>query len=71
MQKLECCGGGGIHSSGGIILRRGNKILWSNMPRGAIYSGGYLLRDKLACIFSRPSFSMCVCVCVHVVPTVG
>ena len=36
MQKSECRGGGGIHSSGGIILR-------NNMPAGGdLLQGGYI-----------------------------
>ena len=59
MQKSECRGRGegGLTPAWGIILR-------SYLPGG---EGGYLLCDKLACTFSRPfySISVCVCACAH------
>ena len=64
MQKLE------FH--GGAFTLVGSIILQSNIPGGGGGGGGnlllttyvllYFLRDKLACIFSRPFYSIRACV---------
>ena len=58
MPKSECHGRGASDSKVTYPGGGGNLLLTT-------YLLLYFLRDKLACIFSRPFYSICVCACMR------